>query len=97
MGDCHSSRNIVTYILKQPTQEHWPGQPVPLFGLASNGACLARYITITTGRLLLHRFTLTTIINSGGLLSVALAEDHSSWVLPSVLPYEARTFLSINP
>lgn len=30
----------------------------------------------------------------GGLLSVALSEDHSPWALPSVLPCEARTFLS---
>lgn len=30
----------------------------------------------------------------GGLLSVALSEDRSPWALPSVLPYEARTFLS---
>lgn len=30
----------------------------------------------------------------GGLLSVALSEGRPSWVLPSVLPYGARTFLS---
>ena len=33
----------------------------------------------------------------GGLLSVALSEDHSPWALPSVLPCEARTFLSVTP
>ena len=32
----------------------------------------------------------------GGLLSVALSEDHSPWALPSVLPCEARTFLSVR-
>lgn len=30
----------------------------------------------------------------GGLLSVALSEGRPSWVLPSVLPCGARTFLS---
>ena len=32
----------------------------------------------------------------GGLLSVALSEDHSPWALPSVLPCEARTFLTCS-
>ena len=32
----------------------------------------------------------------GGLFSVALSEDHPSWALPSVLPCEARTFLSVR-
>ena len=32
----------------------------------------------------------------GGLLSVALSEDHSPWAFPSVLPCEARTFLSVR-
>lgn len=38
----------------------WPGRPAPLFGLASNGVCLARRVTTTTGGLLLHPFTLTS-------------------------------------
>lgn len=38
----------------------WPGRPAPLFGLASNGVCLARRVATTTGGLLLHPFTLTS-------------------------------------
>lgn len=73
-------------------ENHGLGKSVFLFGLASSGACLAYYVTIITGGLLPHRFTLTI---SGGLLSVALAKDRSFWALPSTLPCEARTFLPI--
>ncbi len=74
-------------------ENHRLGKSVFLFGLASSGACLAYYVAIITGGLLLHRFTLTI---AGGLLSVALAKDHSFWALPSTLPCEARTFLPIS-
>ena len=70
-----------------------PGRPVPLFGLASDGACLACRVTATTGGLLPHRFTLTLARSEGGLLSVALAGDRSPRVLPGIPPCEARTFL----
>ena len=33
----------------------------------------------------------------GGLLSVALSEDRSSWMLSSIPPCEARTFLPVIP
>ena len=43
-----------------------------LFGLAPGGVCLAADVTIGTGKLLPHRFTLTLHVR-GGLLSVALS------------------------
>ena len=78
------------------------GRSVSLFGLASDGACLAYHVTAITGGLLPHRFTLTQQHDDksrcyalGGLLSVALAKDHSSRELPGILPCEARTFLPV--
>ena len=43
-----------------------------LFGLAPGGVCLAADVTIGTGKLLPHRFTLT-LLARGGLFSVALS------------------------
>jgi len=39
----------------------WPGQSAFLFGLASDGACLARSVAASAGGLLPHRFTLTCL------------------------------------
>lgn len=52
---------MITHALKQPTRKRWSGRPASLFGLASDGACQARHVTIPTGGLLLHRFTLTNL------------------------------------
>ncbi|CAK7042193.1 MAG: hypothetical protein DESF_01763 [Desulfovibrio sp.] len=70
----------------------WPGRPPSLFGLAPNGVCRACRVTTASGGLLHHRFTLTRP-KPGGLLSVALSEGCPSWMLSSVLPCGARTFL----
>ena len=69
-----------------------PGRPPSLFGLAPNGVCRACRVTTASGGLLHHRFTLTRP-RPGGLLSVALSGGCPPWMLSSVLPFGARTFL----
>ena len=69
-----------------------PGRPPSLFGLAPNGVCRACRVTTASGGLLHHRFTLTRP-RPGGLLSVALSGGRPPWMLSSVLPCGARTFL----
>ena len=60
-GNGHSSKALVTQHLKQPTRELRAGNPTyaPLFGLAPDGVYQALNVTIETGELLPHRFTLT--------------------------------------
>lgn len=78
-GNGHSSKALVTQHLKQPTRELRADNPTyaPLFGLAPDGVYQALNVTIETGELLPHRFTLTPAdmqkIGGGGLFSVALA------------------------
>ncbi len=77
-----------------PEDNSRAGFYVFLFGLAPDGVYLTGAVTGLPGELLPHRFTLTCAC-TGGLLSVALSVDHSTWGLPSVLPCGARTFLSV--
>jgi hypothetical protein len=73
-GDDHSSGTYVTVCLKRPNPEasgepplfHWwsrvgPSGNASLFGLAPGGVYRASNVTIGTGALLPHRFTLTTV------------------------------------
>ena len=66
-GDGHSSRSAVTGALKQPTRKH--GRAVlnaSLFGLAPGGVYLASGVTVGSGELLPHPFTLTPLRRSFG-------------------------------
>ena len=77
-GDDHSSRTAVADGLKQPDPGTSDGPPsnVPLFGLAPDGVYRASDVTVGTGELLPHPFTLTRRhpkVAAGGLLSVALS------------------------
>ncbi len=45
-SDHHSSGSAIARALLQPTRKNWPGRPPSLLGLAPNGACLARHVTM---------------------------------------------------
>ena len=68
-GNGHSSRVSVTRYFKRPTQELRADHPTfaPLFGLAPGGVYQAPDVTIETGELLPHRFTLTQSIEREAL------------------------------
>ena len=78
-GDDHSSRTYVTVCLKRPNPEASGEQPcsllspvgksgiASLFGLAPGGVYRAPDVTIGTGALLPHRFTLTGGTPSRGI------------------------------
>ena len=76
-GSDHSSRTAVANGLKQPDPGTSGGQPsnIPLFDLAPDGVYRASDVTVGTGELLPHPFTLICRRNTltDGLLSVALS------------------------
>ena len=61
-GDDHSSRTTVAGGLKRPDPgvSNGPFSSTPLFGLAPDGVYRAADVTVGTGELLPHPFTLTT-------------------------------------
>jgi hypothetical protein len=73
------------------------GQPlnVPLFDLAPDGVYRANPVTWISGELLPHRFTLACVCDRPSAVYSLLhfPWDHSPWVLASVMPCGARTFL----
>jgi len=71
-----------------------------LFGLAPDGVCLAGQVTPAAGALLPHRFTLTCARSQGAGPSAVCFLWHfpagrPDWLLASILPCGAPTFLSV--
>jgi len=72
-GDDHSSRTAVADGLKQPDPgvSDGPSSSTPLFGLAPDGVYRAADVTVGTGELLPHPFTLTSFrLSSNGRSSL---------------------------
>jgi len=95
-GDDHSSRTAVADSLKQPDPGtlDGPSSSVPLFGLAPDGVYRAFDVTVETGELLPHPFTLTCGQNRQAVCSLW----HFPWGCPrsplgTILSCGARTFL----
>ncbi len=67
-SDDHSSRTAVADGLKQPDPgvSDGPSSNTPLFGLAPDGVYLAADVTVGTGELLPHPFTLTCFRQGDG-------------------------------
>ena len=91
--DRHSSRGTVTRTLKQPTRKAMVGPTTfPIWSCSKRGMpSMPRHRGIWWA--LTPPFHPYPAARRGGLLSVALSEGRPSWVLPSVLPCGARTFL----
>ena len=91
--DRHSSRGAVTCALKQPTRKAMVGPTTfPIWSCSKRGMpSMPRHRGIWWA--LTPPFHPYPAARRGGLLSVALSEGRPSWVLPSVLPCGARTFL----
>ena len=92
-GDDHSSRTAVADGLKQPDPgvSDGPSSSTPLFGLAPDGVYRAADVTIGTGELLPHPFTLTSHSpkTSAGKPAVALMKMRRSSLcgtFPGVAP-----------
>lgn len=91
--DRHSSRSAIARALKQPTRKAWAGPAAfPIWSCSRRGMpSMPRHRGIWWALAPpFHPYR----AKHGGLLSVALSEGRPSWVLPSVLPCGARTFLS---
>ena len=91
-SDRHSSRSAVARALKQPTRKAWAGPAsFPTWSCSGRGMpSMSRRRDIWWALAPpFHPYHAWR----GGLLSVALSEGRPSWVLPSVLPCGARTFL----
>ncbi len=65
-----------------------------LLGLAPDGGCLAIAVTCYAGGLLHHLFTLTPGLRRGRFVSVARSTSRLARVLPGIVPYGVRTFLT---
>ncbi len=91
--DRHSSRSAVARALKQPTRKAWVGPTAfPIWSCSRRGMpSMPRHRGIWWA--LAPPFHPYRAMR-GGLLSVALSEGRPPWVLPSVLPCGARTFLT---
>ena len=89
--DGHLSRRHVAVPLQRSTRGLGEPRQHPLSDLAPGEVYLADRVTTTPGGLLHHPFTLTPC---GAVYSLwhCLA-DYSGWVLPTALPFGARTFL----
>ena len=94
-GGDHSSRATVADGLKQPDPgaSDGPSSSTPLFGLAPGGVYRAADVTIGTGELLPHPFTLTR--QRRAVYSLwHFPWGHPRSLLGTILPCGARTFLS---
>ena len=90
-GD-HLSRTTVADGLKQPTRRHQTGNSLRLLlGLAPDGVYQADAVTRNAGELLPHLFTLTAYAAVYFLWH--FPAGHPGWLLATILPCGARTFL----
>ena len=104
-GDDHSSGTHVTVCLERPNPEASGELPLPhlwstvgpsgnasLFGLAPGGVYRASNVTIGTGALLPHRFTLTRIRRAAALRAAVLPYCRPAWRF-----IFCGTFLRVTP